>query len=182
MWDPRRSWRRGVRSQNSRFRFTAWGTRGSIRRDEWLEAQLAERDAEITRRGAMCARLQTQLADGETGVAAGRKAAAIMTAELEELQSQLALERNQHSGCRDRSQRAQPRVDELEAQLVARDRLARGAQNEADRNRKELEARLRVADAELATVKAALAVATDNVRTLLQAQDDALPRLEVGSE
>jgi pSer/pThr/pTyr-binding forkhead associated (FHA) protein len=151
---------------------------GVHRRNVELEAELAARDAEIVRLGAMCARLQAQLADGEAAAAAARRNAERMTAELDELRGQLAIERNEHAGCRDQCQREHERGDELEARLASLERKARRDHDTAERSRLELEARLRTADAELVATRAALAAATDNVRALQQAHDDALLRLD----
>lgn len=150
---------------------------GVHRRNGELEAQLAARDAEIARLGAMCKRLQAQLTDGETAATAARRAGAVMTAELDELRSQLAIERGEHAACRDQRERAQRRGDELEAQLAAQARQARRDHDDDERGRKDLESRLRLAESELATARAALAVATDNVRALQQAHSDALLQL-----
>lgn len=151
---------------------------GMRQRNIELEAQLAARDAEIGRLAAMCARLQAQLTKSEAADAAARRAVTAMTAELDEVRSQLAVERNEHAASRDQRERAQQRADQLEAQLAAQERKARREHDDGARSRKELESRVRTADSELATVKAALAAATDNVRALQQAHTDALLRLE----
>lgn len=81
--------------------------------------------------------------------------------------------------CRDRGQshllwfptRAIARTTRL-ARVAART-VAEGLHRELA----ELESRLRLTGSELATTRAALATATDNVRTLQQAHDDAMLRL-----
>jgi chromosome segregation ATPase len=151
---------------------------GVHRRNLELEAQLGTRDAEISRLGAMCAQLRAKITDCETAAAAARRAGGMMTAEVDELRSQLAIERSEHAACRDQRQRLQQRGDELEARVAAQERKARRDHDEGERSRKDLESRLRMTDSELATAKAALAAATDNVRALQQAHADALLRLE----
>jgi pSer/pThr/pTyr-binding forkhead associated (FHA) protein len=151
---------------------------GIHRRNVELEAQLAARAAEISRLSAMCARLQAQLADGERAAAASQRIAATTSAEMDELRRQLAVERNEHAACREQRQREQQRCKELEARLDAQAYSARNDQDVAQRSRNELEVRLRNADAELATLRVALSTATDNVRALQQAHNEALLRLD----
>lgn len=151
------------------------------RRHAEIEAQLAARDAEIGRLRAMCKRLQAQVADGEIAALAAQRIAARMAAEIDELTSQLAIERNEHAASRDHRDRAEQRIVELEAVLTAQERKARRDLDDGERGRRDLESRLRMADSELATARVALAAATDNVRTLQQAHADALIRLDAAA-
>jgi predicted nucleic acid-binding Zn-ribbon protein len=154
-------------------------TEGVHRQLTELQAQLATRNDEINRLGTMIKRLQAQLADGEAAAIAVRRASKMMTGEIEELRSQLAIERTEHAACRDQAERARQRCGELEAQLEAQARKVRRDSDDGERSRSELESRLRLANSELATTKTALAVATNNVCNLQQAYDDALLRLKV---
>jgi pSer/pThr/pTyr-binding forkhead associated (FHA) protein len=143
-----------------------------------LRTQLAARGDDIARLGALIKRLQGQLTDAEAAAAAARRASATMTAELEDLHGQLATERTEHAACRDEVERARRRCAELEADLATQSRKGRRDLDDGERARADLESRLRLATSELAVTRAALATATDNVRALQQAHDDALHRLQ----
>jgi pSer/pThr/pTyr-binding forkhead associated (FHA) protein len=143
-----------------------------------LRAQLAARGDEVARLGALVKRLQGQLAEGEAAAASARRAGATMTAENEELRGQLAIERTEHAACRDEVERVRRRCAELEADVAAQARRSRRDLAEGERARADLESRLRLTSSELAATRAALTTATDNVRTLQQAHDDALVQLQ----
>jgi FHA domain-containing protein len=142
-----------------------------------LRAQLAARGDEIARLGALVKRLQSQLADSDTAAAAARRAGAMVAAEIDELRGELAAERTEHAARRDEVERARRRCTELEAELAAQSRKGRRDLDDGERARADLESRLRLTSSELAATRAALATATDNVRTLQQAHDDAVVRL-----
>jgi pSer/pThr/pTyr-binding forkhead associated (FHA) protein len=143
-----------------------------------LRAQLAARGDEVARLGVLVKRLQSQLADSDATATAARRASAMMTDELDELRGQLATERTEHAARRDEVERARRRCAELEAELAAQGRKGRRDLDDGERTRADLESRLRLTSSELAAARAALATATDNVRTLQQANDDALVRLQ----
>jgi len=142
-----------------------------------LKAQLAARNDEVTRLGAMTKRLQAQLVESDTASAAARRAGTQLTVELDDLRSMLAIERTDHAATRDELAGAQRRCAELEAELEAQGRKLRRDRDDAERSRKELESQLRMVSSELTTTRAALASATDNVRSLQQAHDDAVVQL-----
>ncbi len=143
-----------------------------------LRTQLAARGGEIARLGGLVKRLQGQLAEGEATAAAARRASATMTAEIEDLRGQLAAERTEHAARRDEVERTRRRCAELESDLAAQGRKGRRDLDDGERAPADLESRLWLASSELAATRAALATATDNVRTLQQAHDDALLRLQ----
>jgi pSer/pThr/pTyr-binding forkhead associated (FHA) protein len=145
-----------------------------------LETALAARDAEVVRIGGMYKHLQSELSQHEAAAVAARRASATMTSELEGVHDELASARADHAGCRDELERAHRRCTELEAQLAAQARKARSQLDDGDRSRKELESKLSMMASELAVTKAALAAATDHVRTLKEAYDDVLLRLTNG--
>lgn len=140
-------------------------------------AEMVARNAELARIGEIYKRAQGQLGASEAAAAAARRTLATMASEIEELRDELARERTDHAGCRDDVERARRRCAELEAQLEARARKARKELDDGDRSRKDLESRLSLASSELAVTRAALATATDNVRSLKAAYDDVLARL-----
>lgn len=142
-----------------------------------LEARLAAREAEIDRLVALCTQLRAQLVDGVIAAGAARRMDATTAAELGELRTQLAVERNEHAACRDQRRRAQERNRELEHQLAVQERQARSDQDDGERRRAQLESRLCRTEHELATSRAALAIAATNLSTLDQAHADALYRL-----
>lgn len=145
-----------------------------------LQAALAERNAEIVRMGVMYRTLQGQLSGQSAASVTAERAGANLTRDLEELRDDLAQLRTDHAGCRDAADRAQRRTADLEAQLEARERKARRELNEANLHNKELTSKLGVATSELAVAKDALAMATANLRTIKDAYDDALVRLQNG--
>jgi hypothetical protein len=142
-----------------------------------LKAQLAARNDEVTRLGAMIKRLQAQLLESDTASAAARRTGTQLTVELDDLRSMLATERTDHAATRDELDTAQRRCTELEAELEAHGRKARRDRDDAERGMKDLESQLRMTSSELTTTRAALASATDNVRSLQQAHDDAVVQL-----
>ncbi|MEO7735772.1 MAG: FHA domain-containing protein [Kofleriaceae bacterium] len=143
-----------------------------------LQAALAERNAEIVRMGVMYRTLQEQLSGRVAASATADRVGADLTRDLEELREELALVRADHAGCRDATERAQRRSADLEAQLEARERKARRELNEASLQAKELGSKLGIATSELAVARDALATATVNLRTLKDAYDDVLVRLQ----
>jgi predicted component of type VI protein secretion system len=145
-----------------------------------LQAALAERNAEIVRMGVMYRTLQGQLSGQAASSVTAERAGANLARDLEELRDDLAQVRTDHAGCRDAAERAQRRTADLEAQLEARERKARRELNEANLDSKELASKLGVANSELAVVRDALATATANLRTLKDAYDDVLVRLQNG--
>jgi ribosomal protein L29 len=142
-----------------------------------LRAQLAARGDEVGRLGALVKRLQSQLADSDAAAAAARRTGAMITSEIEELRGELATERTEHAARRDEVERARRRCAELEAELAAQSRKGRRDLDDGERTRADLESQLRLTRSELVATRAALATATDNVRTLQQAHDDAVLRL-----
>jgi pSer/pThr/pTyr-binding forkhead associated (FHA) protein len=147
-----------------------------------LQALLAARNDEIARLGSLVKRVQAQLAESDAAAVATRRASSMMTAELDDLRGQLATERTEHAASRDEIERTRRRCSELEAQLDTQARKARRDLDDGERSRKDLESQLRMASSELAITKASLATATDNVRTLKQAHDDAQLQIELGTE
>jgi pSer/pThr/pTyr-binding forkhead associated (FHA) protein len=131
-----------------------------------LEAALAARDTEVVRLGGMYKHLQGQLSQSEAAAVAARRTTAMMTSEIEALRDELASLRDNQVGCRDEVERARRCCAELEAQLEAQARKARRELDDGNRNRKELESKLSLAASELVITKAALATASDNIRSL----------------
>jgi hypothetical protein len=168
-----------IHERNDEHRAAARAVADGVQREiAELRTQLAARGGEIARLGALLKRLQGQLAEGEAAAATARRAGAAMTAEIEDLRGQLATERTAHAARRDEVERTRRRCAELEADLAAQGRKGRRDLDDGERTHADLESRLRLATSELAATRAALATATDNVRTLQQAHDDALARLQ----
>jgi hypothetical protein len=145
-----------------------------------LQAALLERNAEIVRVGTMYRELQAQRSAQLTASAAAGRIAALMTSDLEAAREALDGERRDHVGTRHAGQRAHRRIAELEAQLAAHDRKARGELSDASLRNKELDSKLRMATSDLALAREALAIANDSIRTLKQVCEDQRIRLEAG--
>ena len=145
-----------------------------------LQAALAERNAEIVRMGVMYRALQAQLSGHAAASVTAERTGADLARDLEELRDDLKQIRTEHAGCRDAEERARRKIADLEAQLEARERKARRELNDASLQAKELGAKLGFVTSELAVARDALATATANLRTLKDAYDDVLARLEGG--
>ncbi len=145
-----------------------------------LQAALAERNAEIVRMGVMYRALQAQLSGHAAASVTAERTGADLARDLEELRDELKQIRTEHAGCRDAEERVRRKTADLEAQLEARERKARRELNDASLQTKELGSKLGIATSELAVARDALATATANLRTLKDAYDDVLVRLENG--
>jgi len=153
---------------------------GLRKRVSELQAALAERNAEIVRMGVLYRALQAQVSGQAAASVTAERTGADLARDLAELRDDLKQLRAEHAGCRDAEERARRKMADLEAQLEARERKARRELNDASLQTKELGAKLGFVTSELAVARDALATATANLRTLKDAYDDVLARLEGG--
>jgi pSer/pThr/pTyr-binding forkhead associated (FHA) protein len=144
-----------------------------------LQAALLERNAEIVRLSAMCKELQSQRSAQVVASTAADRANARMTSELDALRAELEHESTERAASRDVAERMQQHTAMLESRFEAQQRKFRSELNDSNLRCKELESKLRMAMSELAAAKESLAVASDNIRTLSQAYDDARAHLEL---
>lgn len=140
-----------------------------------LRTQLAARGDEIARLGALTRRLQGQLPDA---AAAARRASATMTAKIEDLRGHLATERTEHAACHDEVERTRRHCAQLEADLVTSRARAGATSTRASVPVPISSPGYAWRPPSSRRPGAALATATDNVRALQQAHDDALLRLQ----